>query len=343
MSNVPMYRNTNNIAFGVSVLIVLESLFTLLYRDIESRLSSPYSTGADDDDQDDDEERRGEGQDGDEDSGPSPRPALHEDLGSAFTKLAAKGKEGPDFSSPREIPFEQSWGMMGAVKIPFKHRLGDDGALRRNTESRGPQQPAERDPAIPRLQHGQLDAVQPRVGAIDAHVRSCACHLHHPGVYLQIAAIAVSLPRRRSGVRSHHQTEYIDYTGEKLGNPAYDLPANLYNNNQIVKNLLDITKSRKILRGGANIAALCVRFRHNNNPLFTTSAAVLWSVQQLTPQFAIGRRKALQRLGRQDPAQDHPEGRLQQPRDPGGREGAEEGQGNSPRHRPEDGDSQLGV
>ena len=33
MSNVPMYRNTNNIAFGVSVLIVLESLFTLLYRD----------------------------------------------------------------------------------------------------------------------------------------------------------------------------------------------------------------------------------------------------------------------------------------------------------------------
>ena len=80
MFNVPMYRNTNNIAFGVSVLIVLESLFTLLYRDIESRLSSPYSTGADDDDQDDDEERRGEGQDGDEDSGPSPRPALRPGL-----------------------------------------------------------------------------------------------------------------------------------------------------------------------------------------------------------------------------------------------------------------------
>ena len=148
-------------------------------------------------------------------------------------------------------------------------------------------------------------------------------------------------------MRSHHQAEYIDYTGEKLGNPAYDLPANLYNNNQIVKNLLDITKSRKILRGGANIAALCVRFRHNNNPLFTTSAAVLWTVQQLTPQFAIGRRKA---PSRQESAQDHPEGRLRhrhgragQPRGPGGQEGAEEGQGNSPRHRPEDGDSQLGV
>ena len=96
-----------------------------------------------------------------------------------------------------------------------------------------------------------------------------------------------------------------------------------------------------------------MRFRHNNNLLFTTSAAVLWAVQQLTPQFAIGRRKALQRLGRQDPAQDHPEGRLQHrhgrageprgPGGPGGREGAEEGHGNSPRHRPEDGDSQLGV
>ena len=33
MFNVPMYRNTDNIAFGVSVLIVLESLITLLYRD----------------------------------------------------------------------------------------------------------------------------------------------------------------------------------------------------------------------------------------------------------------------------------------------------------------------
>ena len=59
MFNVPMYRNTNNIAFGVSVLIVLESLFTALCRDIESRLSSPYSTGADGDD---DEERCGRGE-----------------------------------------------------------------------------------------------------------------------------------------------------------------------------------------------------------------------------------------------------------------------------------------
>ena len=33
---------------GVSVLIVLESLLTILYRDIESRLSSPYPTDADD-------------------------------------------------------------------------------------------------------------------------------------------------------------------------------------------------------------------------------------------------------------------------------------------------------
>ena len=55
----------------------------------------------------------------------------------------------------------------------------------------------------------------------------------------------------------HHQTECIDYTGEKLGNPAYDLLANLYNNYQIVKNLLAIAMGRKILRGGANVAALC--------------------------------------------------------------------------------------
>ena len=151
-------------------------------------------------------------------------------------------------------------------------------------------------------------------------------------------------------MRSHHQAEYIDYTGEKLGNPAYDLPANLYNNNQIVKNLLNITKYRKILRGGANVAALCVRFRHNNNALSITRAAVFRGMQPAAPQFAIGRRKALQRLGRQEPAQDHPEGRLHhrhgragQPQGPGGREGAEEGHGNSPGHRPEDGDSQLGV
>ena len=34
-----------------------------------------------------------------------PRLAQHCDLGSAFTKLAAQGKEGSDFSSPRKIPF----------------------------------------------------------------------------------------------------------------------------------------------------------------------------------------------------------------------------------------------
>ena len=65
-------------------------------------------------------------------------------------------------------------------------------------------------------------------------------------------------------MRSHHQTEYIDYTGEKLGNPAYDLPANLYNNNQIVKNLLDIAMTRKILRGAGNVAVLCALSGNNS-------------------------------------------------------------------------------
>ena len=131
MSNVPMYRNTNNIAFGVSVLIVLESLFTALCRDIESRLSSPYSTGADDD-QDDDEERRGEGQDGDEDSGPSPRPALRPGL--CLHRARGQGtKEGAASLRPGCSP----------VRSQFPEERTDDGALRRTPGSRGPQQPVE--------------------------------------------------------------------------------------------------------------------------------------------------------------------------------------------------------
>ena len=76
---------------GVSVLMVLVSL-SQQAATLKSSFSSPYSTGADDD-EDNNEERRGGGQDGDEDSGPSPRPALHEDLGSAFTKLAARKRK----------------------------------------------------------------------------------------------------------------------------------------------------------------------------------------------------------------------------------------------------------
>ena len=49
-------------------------------------------------------------------------------------ELAAKDDGKIAFSPPA---------MRDAVKIPYKQRLGDDGALRRNTESRGPQQPVE--------------------------------------------------------------------------------------------------------------------------------------------------------------------------------------------------------
>ena len=65
-----------------------------------------------------------------------PRLAQHCDLGSAFTELAAKDYGKIAFSPPA---------MRVAVNIPFKQRLGDDGALRRNTESQGPQQPVETD------------------------------------------------------------------------------------------------------------------------------------------------------------------------------------------------------
>ena len=94
---------------GVSVLMVLVSL-SQQAATLKSSFSSPYSTGADDD-EDNNEERRGGGQDGDEDSGPSPRPALHEDLGSAFTKLAARKRKDR---------------LLSAQKDPFLAELGDD-------------------------------------------------------------------------------------------------------------------------------------------------------------------------------------------------------------------------
>ena len=79
-----------------------------------------------------------------------------------------------------------------------------------------------------------LDVVQPRVEAKKMLSHSC------------------SLPPAPSrGIRPYygHQTAYIDYTGEKIVDPASDLPANLKYNIKIVKNLLDITMTRKTRRG----------------------------------------------------------------------------------------------
>ena len=104
---------------GVSVLMVLVSL-SQQAATLKSSFSSPYSTGADDD-EDNNEERRGGGQDGDEDSGPSPRPALHEDLGSAFTTWAAAAED------------------LFVSLLGREWRIhARDGGLRRITESRGP-------------------------------------------------------------------------------------------------------------------------------------------------------------------------------------------------------------
>ena len=149
---------------GVSVLMVLVSL-SQQAATLKSSFSSPYSTGADDD-EDNNEERRGGGQDGDEDSGPSPRPALHEDLGSAFTKLAARKRKDR---------------LLSAQKDPFLAELGDDvcsqdplraltgGCWRPPEEHREPRPPAD-------CRGGQEEAPQPllqrRVGRGTASGRS---------------------------------------------------------------------------------------------------------------------------------------------------------------------------
>ena len=87
----------------------------------------------------------------------------------------------------------------------------------------------------------------------------------------------------------------------------------------------------------------------HNNLQFHEGSCALESAAA-APQFAIGRHKAPTEVPStkcqardQEGRLQHRHGRARQPQDPGGREGAEEGHGNSPRHRPEDGDSQLGV
>ena len=74
------------------------------------------------------------------------------------TKLAAKDDGKIAFSPP---------GMHSGQAPIFLERGRGDGALRRNTESQGPQQPVEavhEEAPLP-LEHDVLDAVQPREGA----------------------------------------------------------------------------------------------------------------------------------------------------------------------------------
>ena len=96
---------------------------------------------------------------------------------------------------------------------------------------------------------------------------------------------------------NYDQTGYIDYTGEKFVDLASDLSANLEYNIKIIKNLLDITMTRKILRGAGNVAVLCA-LSGNNSLQFHEAAAVLLGVQTAAPQFAIGRHKTQRRARR---------------------------------------------
>ena len=172
-------------------------------------------------------------------------------------ELAAKDDGKIAFSPPA---------MRVAVKIPYKQRLGDDGALRRNTESRGPQQPVE---AV--HEEAPLPLLQRRVGRGTASSRSqedaqfapAVCHLHHPGVY----------------TIDNHQTGMLDYTGEKYDPLPPGLPANLYKINIVkVKNLL--ANTRKVLPGGRSVAVLCALSGNTTTCSFTMRLAALRRVQQ---------------------------------------------------------------
>ena len=84
------------------------------------------------------------------------------------------------------------------------------------------------------------------------------------------------------------QTGMLDYTGEKYDHLPPGRAANL-SKIMFVKNLL--ANTRKVLRRGANVAVLCVRFRlHNNLQFHEGGSCALWRAAAAT-QFAIGRLK----------------------------------------------------
>ena len=87
------------------------------------------------------------------------------------------------------------------------------------------------------------------------------------------------------------QTAYIDYTGEKIVDPASDLPANLKYNIKFVKNPLTIAMTRMILPVGANVAVLCAFSGSNSLQLFHEGGCALGKAAAAI-QFAIGRHKA---------------------------------------------------
>ena len=98
---------------------------------------------------------------------------------------------------------------------------------------------------------------------------------------------------------NNDQTGYIDYTGKKTVDLASDLPAILEYNIKIIKNLLDIAMTRKILRGAGNVAVLCALSGNNSLQFHEGGSCALWRAAAAT-QFAIGRLKT-KKEGREVP------------------------------------------
>ena len=197
-----------------------------------------------------------------------PRLAQHRDLGSAFTELAAKGRRKARLLSARDaLQSDPSSQKRGRTMAPSGGRLGAEAP---SSQSRR----HERKHLHP-YNNDVLDVVQLQVSQEDAQS------------LLQFATCTIS----GYIAMNYDQTGYIDYTGEKFVDLASDLSANLEYNIKIIKNLLDITMTRKILRGAGNVAVLCA-LSGNNSLQFHEAAAVLLGVQTAAPQFAIGRHKA---------------------------------------------------
>ena len=185
------------------------------------------------------------------------------------TELAAKDDGRIAFFPPR---------MLSGKAPLFPERGRGDGALRRNPESRGPQQPVEADKRQPLSPYYNdvLDAVQPWVEA--------------KKMLSSLLRLPPAPSRGYTPYYDQSQTGMLDYTGKKYDNLPPGLPANL-SKIMFVKNLLANTRS--VLRGGANVA-LCVRaqlaaqqqhFIHEVSCALESAAAA--------PQFAYSQLKTL--------------------------------------------------
>ena len=188
-----------------------------------------------------------------------PRLAQHCDLGSAFTELAAKGRRKARLLSARDaLQSDPSSQKRGRTMAPSGGRLGAEAP---SSQSRR----HERKHLHP-YYNDVLDVEQLQVSQVDA----------------QSLLRLPPAPSRGTRPYDDHQTACIDYTGEKIVDPASDLPANLEYNIQIIKNLLDIAMTRKILRGAGNVAVLCALSGNNSLQFHEGGSCALGSADSST-------------------------------------------------------------